>query len=121
MQLEQIQDALRRQNLSGWLFFDHHQKDPLAYRILGFDPGRHVTRRWYYLIPAQGEPRKLVHRIEADMLDPLPGEASVVLAMAGTTCTAIEACSRAQSVWRCSIRPIAPCFTWHWWTPARLN
>ena len=48
-----IQEALRRQKLDGWLFFDHHERDPLAYRVLGFHPPRHVTRRWYYLIPAQ--------------------------------------------------------------------
>jgi len=69
-----IQEALRRENLDGWLFFDHHQRDPLAYRVLGFQPHRHVTRRWYYLIPATGEPAGIVHRIEAGMLDLLPGE-----------------------------------------------
>jgi Xaa-Pro aminopeptidase len=37
------------------------------------DPHAHVTRRWYYLIPASGEPRKLVHRIESGRLDSLPG------------------------------------------------
>lgn len=77
MDLKRIQDALQRLNLDGWLFFDHHERDPLAYRILGFHPGRHVSRRWYYLIPAHGEPRKLVHRIEAGMLDPVPGITSV--------------------------------------------
>ena len=70
----EIQDALRRESLDGWLFFDHHQRDPLAYRVLGFMPARHVTRRWYYFIPAQGEPKGLVHRIEAGMLDAMPGE-----------------------------------------------
>jgi Xaa-Pro dipeptidase len=74
MDILRIQEALRRQNLDGWLFFDHHQRDPLAYRVLGFHPLRHVTRRWYYLIPATGEPRGLVHRIEAGMIDALPGE-----------------------------------------------
>ena len=73
MQLDEIQAALRHQSLDGWLFFDHHERDPLAYRILGFRPARHVTRRWYYYIPAQGEPRRLVHRIESGMLDALPG------------------------------------------------
>ena len=77
MDLERIQETLKRQSLDGWLFFDHHKRDPLAYRILGFDPVRHVTRRWYYLIPAQGKPRKLVHRIESGMLDSLPGECDV--------------------------------------------
>jgi Xaa-Pro aminopeptidase len=69
-----MQEALRRERLDGWLFFDHHQRDPLAYRVLGFMPARHVTRRWYYFIPAQGEPKGLVHRIEASMLDAVPGE-----------------------------------------------
>lgn len=74
MDLARIQQALRRQNLDGWLFFDHHVRDPLAYRVLGFMPEKHVTRRWYYLIPAQGEPRGLVHRIEAGVLNSVPGE-----------------------------------------------
>lgn len=74
MNLPHIQAELRKQKLDGWLFFDHHGRDPLAYRILGLGPAHHVTRRWYYLIPAQGEPRGLVHRIEAGKLDKLPGE-----------------------------------------------
>jgi len=67
-----IQSALREHKLDGWLFYDHHNRDPLAYRILGI-PGGHITRRWYYFIPAQGEPKKLVHRIESHKLDYLPG------------------------------------------------
>ncbi len=74
MNVGEIQEALRREKLDGWLFFDHHQRDPLAYRVLGFQPVRHVTRRWYYFIPAHGEPKGLVHRIEAGMLDAVPGE-----------------------------------------------
>jgi Xaa-Pro dipeptidase len=74
MQLEKIQQEIRNQKLDGWLFFDHHLRDPLAYRVLGFTVPRTPTRRWYYVIPAQGEPRGLVHRIEAGMLDALPGE-----------------------------------------------
>jgi len=73
MDVEQIQSELRSQKLDGWLFFDHHQRDALAYRVLGFMPGRHVTRRWYYLIPAEGEPAGLVHNVEFEMLNPLPG------------------------------------------------
>jgi Xaa-Pro aminopeptidase len=74
MQLEKIQQEIRSQKLDGWLFFDHHLRDPLAYRVLGFNPPRTPTRRWYYVIPAQGEPRGLVHRIEAGMIDALPGD-----------------------------------------------
>lgn len=74
MRLEAMQEALRGQGLDGWLFFDHHRRDGLAYRILGFEPPRTPTRRWYYYVPAQGEPVKLAHRIEAGMLDALPGD-----------------------------------------------
>ena len=73
MDLAAIQSALRESSLDGWLFYDHHHRDPLAARILGLDPRAHVTRRWFYLIPAVGEPRKLVHRIESARLDSLPG------------------------------------------------
>ncbi len=73
MKLAEIQTALREEGLDGWLFFDHHKRDPLAYRVLQFTPGSMVTRRWFYFIPATGEPRGLVHRIEAETLKPLPG------------------------------------------------
>src|SRR5277367_2134153 len=74
MNLAAIQEELQKQKLDGWLFFDHHKRDPLAYRVLGFQPASHVTRRWYYWIPAAGEPRGLVHRIESARLDSLPGD-----------------------------------------------
>src|SRR4051812_33088013 len=74
MQLDKIQQEIRNQKLDGGLFFDHHLRDPLAYRGLGFEPPRTPTRRWYYLIPATGEPRGLEHRIERGMTGPLPGE-----------------------------------------------
>src|ERR1039458_7367918 len=74
MNLAAIQEELQEQKLDGWLFFDHHRRDPLAYRVLGFQPASHVTRRWYYWIPATGEPRGLVHRIESGRLDSLPGD-----------------------------------------------
>ncbi len=74
MNIADIQSALRAEKLDGWLFFDHHGRDPLAYRVLQFAPERMTTRRWYYFIPATGEPRKLVHQIESGMLNALPGE-----------------------------------------------
>jgi Xaa-Pro dipeptidase len=73
MQIEEIQKALREEKLDGWLFFDHHQRDPLAYRVLKLAPGRTVTRRWYYMIPAHGDPKGLVHAIESGVLAGLPG------------------------------------------------
>lgn len=71
---ELIQAALRESGLDGWLFFDHHRRDPLAYRVLAIPDTVEATRRWYYLVPTAGEPRKLVHRIESRALDSLPGE-----------------------------------------------
>jgi Xaa-Pro aminopeptidase len=73
MIIERIQAALAKHQLDGWLFFDHHRRDPLAYRVLQIPDEVQVTRRWYYFIPAQGTPRKLVHRIESGALDTLPG------------------------------------------------
>jgi Xaa-Pro dipeptidase len=73
MNLEAIQAAVREAGFDGWLFYDHHHRDPIAGRILELDEKAHVTRRWYYFVPAEGEPRKLVHRIEQGRLDSLPG------------------------------------------------
>jgi Xaa-Pro dipeptidase len=77
MQLDAIQAALREAQLDGWLFYDHHHRDPIAYRILGLSESLHITRRWYYFVPATGDPRKLVHRVESLRLDPLPGRTQV--------------------------------------------
>lgn len=70
-----IQRALREDgSIDGWLFYDFRGSDPLGYRVLLLDATMHVTRRWYYWIPAVGSPRKLLHRIEPHILDHLPGE-----------------------------------------------
>src|SRR5690349_10394623 len=74
MNIEQIQAALQQANVDGWLFYDHHHRDPIAYSILGLDPAMHVTRRWFYFVPATGHARKLVHRIESGRLSTLPGQ-----------------------------------------------
>jgi Xaa-Pro aminopeptidase len=73
MDLKAIQSALQERGFDAWLFYDHHHRDPIGYRVLGLPADLHVTRRWYYVIPAKGEPAKLVHRIEAGHLDRLPG------------------------------------------------
>jgi Xaa-Pro aminopeptidase len=77
MNLPAIQAALRERNIDAWLFYDHHHRDPIAYRVLGLPSSLMVTRRWFYLIPAKGEPSKLVHRIEAGHLDSLLGSKRV--------------------------------------------
>ena len=68
-----MQAALGAAGVDGWLFYDHHHRDAIAEGILGLDPHAHITRRWYYFVPAKGEPKKLVHRVEQGRLDALPG------------------------------------------------
>ncbi len=74
-----IQAALREAHLDGWLFYDFRGSDPLAYRILKLDRNGITTRRWFYYIPANGEPVKIVHAIERGKLDQLPGRKIVYL------------------------------------------
>jgi Xaa-Pro dipeptidase len=69
-----VQAALRAEGLDGWLLYDFHGSNPVAQRLAGLNRGGHMTtRRWYYLIPADGEPCALVHAIERHNLDHLPG------------------------------------------------
>src|ERR1700733_6583857 len=77
--VRQIQDALLEFDIDGWLFYFFRGNDALAANILKL-PGGHSTRRWFYYIPRKGEPKKLVHRIEMEALDHLPGERVVYLA-----------------------------------------
>ena len=76
--LPAIQDALREEGLDGWLLYDFHGSNPIARRVAGLDgSAKLTTRRWYYLVPATGEPRALVHGIERDSLAHLPGRRRV--------------------------------------------
>jgi len=74
MNLTDIQNEIQRQKLDGWLFYDFHNRDKMAYHILGLNPNMFVTRRWYYFIPVEGTPTKLVSAVEATKIDQLPGE-----------------------------------------------
>lgn len=75
MDIVGVQDALKADGVDAWLLYDFHGSNPIAAELTGV--GRHdghiATRRWYYLIPATGEPRGLVHAIERDTLGHLPG------------------------------------------------
>jgi Xaa-Pro dipeptidase len=68
-----IQKTLAAENVDGWLLYDFHGSNPIAVALAGLT-GRHMTRRWYYFIPASGTPQKLVHAIESFMLDGVPGD-----------------------------------------------
>ena len=70
-----IQQSLKAEGLDGWLLYDFHGSNPIAARIVGTaGPGKMTTRRWFYLVPATGEPRGLVHAIERHTLDGVPGQ-----------------------------------------------
>ncbi len=71
--LEQIQQALNQFRIDGWLLYDFRGSNVLARRVLRMEPREITSRRWFYWIPRQGEPAKLVHRIEPAVLDHLPG------------------------------------------------
>ena len=75
LDISAIQEALRAEGLDGWLLYDFHGSNPVANRLAGLAGApKLATRRWYYMIPATGEPRGLVHAIERHNLDALPGE-----------------------------------------------
>ncbi|MDM7926522.1 MAG: M24 family metallopeptidase [bacterium] len=80
MELKTIQNVLADLKIDGWLLCDFHNRDPIAYRVLGLDFGKFTSRRWFYFIPAVGEPVRLVHRVEPTKLDGLPGRKTAYLA-----------------------------------------
>jgi Xaa-Pro dipeptidase len=73
--IDAVQRALREERLDGWLLYDFHGSNPIASRLSGLAAsGKMATRRWFYLVPAEGAPRGLVHAIERHNLDELPGD-----------------------------------------------
>jgi Xaa-Pro aminopeptidase len=73
MDIGAIQKALRDQQLGGWLLYDFRGSNPIARSLIGFDESQIGTRRWFYLIPAQGEPVAILHVIEPHALEGAPG------------------------------------------------
>ncbi len=79
--IPEIQSALAEAGVDGWFFACFQQNDPIGQDLLGLTgEGKLVSRRCYYLVPREGEPRKLVHGIESGMLDHLPGSKKVYTA-----------------------------------------
>ena len=73
-----VQQALKEEGLDGWLLYDFHGSNPIARRLTGLDTGGKMTsRRWFYVVPADGEPRKLMHAIEPYNLDHMPGSKTI--------------------------------------------
>jgi Xaa-Pro aminopeptidase len=78
--IEAIQQALKDADFDGWLFYSFRGSDPIAANILGMPTEGHMaTRRWFYLVPQSGEPVRILHSIERDVLDHLPGKKIIYL------------------------------------------
>ncbi|HYV05547.1 MAG TPA: Xaa-Pro peptidase family protein [Blastocatellia bacterium] len=78
--IEAIQQALKDADLDGWLFYSFRGSDPIAANILSMPTEGHMaTRRWFYLVPRSGEPTRILHSIERDVLDHLPGKKIIYL------------------------------------------
>jgi Xaa-Pro aminopeptidase len=73
MDLPAIQALLRSAGLDAWLLYDFHGINPIARRVVGLGEDRFATRRWFGLLPAEGEPVWLHHAIEAHLFADLPG------------------------------------------------
>jgi len=71
--IARIQKEIQAAGFDGWLLYDFHNRDAIACRVLGLDPAKFTSRRWFYFIPAQGEPVRLVSKVESTKLDSLPG------------------------------------------------
>lgn len=69
--LDEIQAGLREHGLDGWLLYDLHARNPVAGKLTGVGD---LTRRYFVLIPATGEPTVLMHGIETTPWDPWPWE-----------------------------------------------
>lgn len=78
---KKIQSALQDENtlsmVFGWVFTNFSHRDNLTDSLLDLDLLSVSTRRWVYIIPAQGEPIKIVHAIEKGILDSLTGKTFV--------------------------------------------
>jgi Xaa-Pro aminopeptidase len=77
--LPAVQSAIAQFGFDGWLLYDFRGLNILARRVVGLSDDQMLSRRWFYHVPAKGEPRKLVHCIEPHSLDALPGRAQIYL------------------------------------------
>lgn len=77
--IRDIQQALQQAGIDGWILADFHNRDTISCRVLGLDEGKFTSRRWFYVIPAAGEPTRIVHSVEPGKLDSLPGNKVVYL------------------------------------------
>ena len=117
MHLDQIQQALREARLDGWLFYDHHHRDPIAERILGLPTHGLVSRRWYYFIPpmARRPSSSTASSPPASTPSKAPNRST---APGRSSSPASPPCSTARLPSPCSTARATPSCTSPWSTPA---
>src|SRR5438445_11019228 len=77
--LSAVQTAIASLGFDGWLLYDFRGLNVLARRVIGLGNEAMLSRRWFYYVPARGEPKKLVHRIAPHALDHRAGPAQPYL------------------------------------------
>ncbi len=96
--IEEIQKRLRKYGLDGWLLFDYHGSNRFAHDLLAIPPNTVLTRRFLYWIPARGEPEKVLHTIEADSLDYLPGKKHLYLSWSELEAVIVTMLKKAKTI-----------------------
>jgi len=77
--IQRMQSELKAAGADGWLFYDFHNRDAIAYRVLGLEFGKFTSRRWFYWVPTKGQPVRLCSKVESTKLDSLPGQKRLYL------------------------------------------
>ena len=113
------QEGLRAAGLDGWLLYDFQGKNPIFFQLLGGP--RHTTRRCYLLIPREGEPRLLIHRIDVPALQPFGVEIETYLTWPELASRAAALPRRRGAGWRWTTRPARCCRSSRAPTPARSS
>ena len=72
LDLAQVRAALAALGVDGWLVFDFHGANPVAPQVLGIRGM--ATRRYFVLLPRDGAPVAVAHRIEMQPFAGFPGE-----------------------------------------------
>jgi len=67
-----LRELLGKIGADGWLLYDFHGINPAATRVLGIKGMG--TRRFFVLLPREGKPIAVAHRIELTSFEGFPGE-----------------------------------------------
>jgi len=79
--IEQIQEVLKSLGIDGWLLTDFHNRDALAYKVLGIDYTKFTSRRWFCLVPKEGKVVAIVSKVEPNRLEGLNAEKRTYLSL----------------------------------------